>query len=296
MVKPKVKVNADFVDELVSADKKAARSKKADPAAAAKAGDLLDDARFANLFSDPDFQIDRESESYQQFHPHAKDQAGGRKKATVESEDEDEIDDGEGDEYDDDDEEDDESEDEEGGEEDDELGQMRAAMAKQRKTGRAVGAKAPPLAKAAAASSKRTRTEAPSTARGGGGAGVEPRMLALQHDVLKGVASGGGANIHLRSREMSFEVGAPPPASESSAKKGKGSKGRGKGGGKGGGKGRLNESIKEGVDAPARGGGKGGGDERRGLTRGMLGPGKGGKGKGKGGGKGGGKGKGKGRR
>ena len=29
VVKPKVKVNADFVDELVSADKKAARSKKA---------------------------------------------------------------------------------------------------------------------------------------------------------------------------------------------------------------------------------------------------------------------------
>ena len=67
----------EYADELRASSKGTAAKggKKGEAETAMNAGDLLDDARFANLFQDPDFHIDKESEAYATHHPHAQEQA-----------------------------------------------------------------------------------------------------------------------------------------------------------------------------------------------------------------------------
>ena len=209
---------------------------------------------------------------------------------------------------------------EEGGEEEDELGQMR------RERNGAAGTRKSIAPLADGAGSKRDRAGRAAASSNGR---AEPRMIALRQDVLKGSSGGVGVVEALPAsasfgdrlasiggsagssgargtpragggnRELSFVPGKAAAEEEPSSGRGRGGKGKGgRGGGRGakGAKGaaRMNESI----SADNGEGARRDAVERRGLTRGMLGPSKGGrgKGKGKGGGKGrGGKGRGKGR-
>ena len=321
VARPKVKVNAELADELRPRSKGRQGAEQE-----ARAGDLLDDDRFANLFNDPDFQIDKESDAYQAAHPHALQAAAAKRRAREEgSEDEEEN---EGDEDDEEDEEEESEEEEEedadgeeeGGEEEDELGQMR------RERNDAAGTRKSIAPLADGAGSKRDRAGRAAASSNGR---AEPRMIALRQDVLKGSSGGVGVVEALPAsasfgdrlasiggsagssgargtpragggnRELSFVPGKAAAEEEPSSGRGRGGKGKGGRGGSRGAKGakgaaRMNESI----SADNGEGARRDAVERRGLTRGMLGPSKGGrgKGKGKGGSKGrGGKGRGKGR-
>ena len=271
VARPKPKVNADLADDLKATERAGSKKKGGKDAAekAAAAGGLLDDDRFAGLFSNPDFQIDKESAEFQSLHPHAKEMQAARearKKAKDSDDDDDDDDDDDemeededvdedGSDDDDDDDDDDESMggDGDGSGDEDELEQMMAS--KRRRAAELKKSRAADRGSKAAAKGEKPQRDV--------------RMIGLQQDVLKGAqgasastssaavtalpanasfgarlaalgssvgmtigAVGGGARGG--SREMSFSMSAPSSAS-ALPKGGRGGKGSmGRGGGKGG--------------------------------------------------------------
>ena len=324
VAKPKVKVNADLADEL-RGPIKGRRGKGEDAGAAAAASNLLDDSRFASLFTDPAFAIDKESAEFSAVHPHAQEQAAARQRRALargleDSEDEDggprdgrtggsaeSEEEGEGTS---DEESDEESEgrgsDGEGS--DGELEQMKAQAAKRGRDGRAKPAVNPPPPQRQRQQHARNGSGDASggAARGGSGSGGGGKMIGLPRDILRGSAGAVSSSVLPATATFGARLASVPDGD--SATIGPSVSGRAVGnrelrftatapppepetGGKGGkGKGKGKGGKGKGKGSMGRGGGFSGGDrdERRGMERGMLGP---GKGKGKGG-----KGKGKGRR
>ena len=318
VVKPKVKINAELADDLAAPDKRKGNYRGDD--VAVPKGELLDDARFASLFTNKDFEINRESEEFKALHPHAKEQNDARAARARAAKQEAESDDGDEDEEDEDggmeedEDEDKDEEDEEGyGEEEDELSVMRSSSArvgsKRGTDGRAKQA-APKTAQKGARTPKSgsSNREYAGNSSGGGsgggnsGGGNTVRMVGLHQDILKGsvattaasalpstasfgarLSAAGVTTSASASQSNNREITFVPTAAPepTSGKGGKGKKGRGKGGGKGGGRGGGDSVIREGNEDR---------EPRRSMGRGMLGPSKGGKGKGGGKGRGGGKG------
>jgi ribosome biogenesis protein ENP2 len=318
VLKPKVKVNAELAEDLRAPAKKRSFGSKGDESEVPK-GALLDDSRFASLFTNPDFAISRDSEEYQALHPHAKelnDARASRLKAaraeeSADGEDDDEAREEEEDQEDQEDQEEDQEEDEEGyGEEEDELSALRSSAKVGGKRGRDGHSKA--AARQPGKHEARGARGGGGSDGGGGGSGAaggssgrggaprDVRMIGLQQDILRGsvgsaaasalpaTASFGerlaaGAASAASDRASSAPVtGAREMSFVPSAATSPASKGgKGKGGKGRGGKGKGGKG---------RGSGGGGrpsmssGEDRRGMERGMLGPAKGGgKGKGRGG-------------
>jgi hypothetical protein len=282
-------------------------------------GALLDDSRFASLFTNPDFAISRDSEEYQALHPHAKelnDARASRLKAaraeeSADGEDDDEAREEEEDQEDQEDQEEDQEEDEEGyGEEEDELSALRSSAKVGGKRGRDGHSKA--AARQPGKHEARGARGGGGSDGGGGGSGAaggssgrggaprDVRMIGLQQDILRGSVgsaaasalpatasfgerlAAGAASAASDRASSALVTGAREMSFVPSAATSPASKGgKGKGGKGRGGKGKGGKG---------RGSGGGGrpsmssGEDRRGMERGMLGPAKGGgKGKGRGG-------------